>query len=381
MRFNRDNFYFLLLLAFLTLCLSFHLGATLIGGFISYWLIISTDSILIRSKRFSSLPAKIRPYISLILVTAILTGIFWLLFKSIEVVVRENRFEKMLYSVILILEDSKSWLPKAVWQLIPRDALTLKRVLIDMINNNAQFLASYGKTIVNFLALIIIGMLVGAIFTFSRISKSEPTTDAGIIKRHITNFALNFKLIIFSQFWVAITNTLASILYLNILLPMFDIHVPYRNVAIIVTFCASLIPILGNLICNTLIAVLSLAVSLKVAILSLVYLIAIHKVEYLVTARVFGGKINCSIWEILVAIIFMESLFGLPGLIIAPVVYSFIKQHLENNGFFGLKSIPSPSASSSASTLIEPVNSNSSYTPTPSENSSPSDTPPSSPSS
>ena len=47
---------------------------------------------------------------------------------------------------------------------------------------------------------------------------------------------------------------------------------------------------LGNLISNTVIVMVSLSVSLYVAIGSLVFLIAIHKLEYFINARIIGGR-------------------------------------------------------------------------------------------
>lgn len=354
MTFSKNNFYFVFFLVFMTACLYMGLGPCILGGFISYWLIVSVDHQLYKTKKLSP---QLRTVWSLLIVSVIigLMGVF--LFKSIGSIVRENKVEQMLHSIILILEDSRTWLPQNIWDLIPKDVLALKNVLIELLRKHTDLIATYGKGFFKFVGLTLVGLIIGIIFSFNKkllphIQKDlasgesilkegdtslipSPVSDAQLLKNHIKSFANSFKIIIFSQFWVAIFNTGASILYLSVLLPLFDVHVPYRNVAIIITFCASLIPILGNLISNTLIVLLSLTVSLKVAICSLFYLMFIHKFEYLIVARVFGGQIQCKIWEILCAIIFMEALFGITGLIMAPVIYTFIKLHLINVGFFG----------------------------------------------
>ncbi len=65
----------------------------------------------------------------------------------------------------------------------------------------------------------------------------------------------------------------------------------------LVTFVAGLIPVVGNLISNSVIVLLSLGVGPGVALASLVFLIVIHKLEYFLNARIVGGEIHASAWE------------------------------------------------------------------------------------
>ena len=61
-----------------------------------------------------------------------------------------------------------------------------------------------------------------------------------------------------------------------------------------VTFLAGLLPVIGNLISNTAIVVASLSVSLPIAIVSLLYLVVIHKLEYFLNARIIGARIQAA---------------------------------------------------------------------------------------
>jgi predicted PurR-regulated permease PerM len=55
--------------------------------------------------------------------------------------------------------------------------------------------------------------------------------------------------------------------------------------------------------------------------------ILIHKLEYFVNARVIGGRIiHDRAWELLLAMLVMETMFGIPGLIAAPIYYSRLKK-------------------------------------------------------
>jgi predicted PurR-regulated permease PerM len=78
--------------------------------------------------------------------------------------------------------------------------------------------------------------------------------------------------------------------------------------------------------------VVSLSASLAVAIASLVFLVVVHKLEYFLNARIVGSQIRASAWELLLAMLLMESAFGLAGLVAAPVYYAYLKEELMARG-------------------------------------------------
>jgi predicted PurR-regulated permease PerM len=107
-----------------------------------------------------------------------------------------------------------------------------------------------------------------------------------------------------------------------------DIRIPFATTLVLITFICGLIPVLGNLISNTAITILSMGVSVTVAFSSLAFLIIIHKLEYLINSKIVGGETDSEAWEILMAIIIGEAAFGISGVVMAPIVYAFIKREL-----------------------------------------------------
>jgi predicted PurR-regulated permease PerM len=97
---------------------------------------------------------------------------------------------------------------------------------------------------------------------------------------------------------------------------------------VLVTFIVGLLPVIGNLISNTLIVAVSLSVSMGTAIASLAFLVIIHKLEYFLNAKIIGGQIESRAWELLLAMLIMEAAFGLPGVIAAPIFYAYLKREL-----------------------------------------------------
>src|SRR5690349_8718267 len=81
-------------------------------------------------------------------------------------------------------------------------------------------------------------------------------------------------------------------LYLLVIVPWIGIQLPLGKTMMAVTFITGLLPVIGNLISNTVIVVVSLSVSPLLAVGSLGFLVVIHKLEYFVNARVMGGQIN-----------------------------------------------------------------------------------------
>ena len=117
-------------------------------------------------------------------------------------------------------------------------------------------------------------------------------------------------------------------IYLVIGLHLFDVHLPLTKTMIAITFIVGLLPIIGNLTSNTIVVIVSLAHSPAVAVASLVFLVVIHKLEYFLGARIVGSRIKSQIWELLIAMMAMEALFGIPGLVAAPIYYAYLKSEL-----------------------------------------------------
>ena len=136
----------------------------------------------------------------------------------------------------------------------------------------------------------------------------------------------------FGQVRISAINTVLTALYLVVALPLAGVHVPLAKTMIVVVFIIGLLPVIGNLISNTAIVVLSLSVSPSVAVASLVFLIVIHKLEYFLNAHIVGTQVRAHAWELLIAMLVMEAAFGVTGLIAAPILYAYFKEELREKG-------------------------------------------------
>ena len=122
-----------------------------------------------------------------------------------------------------------------------------------------------------------------------------------------------------AQITISLINTALTAIFLM------AVHMPHAPLLIAVTFLCGLVPIVGNLLSNTIIVFFALTMSLKLAISALVFLIVIHKLEYLLNSKIIGDRIRNPVWLTLIALILGERLMGIPGLILAPVVLNYLR--------------------------------------------------------
>ncbi|MFT4047226.1 MAG: AI-2E family transporter [Solimonas sp.] len=235
----------------------------------------------------------------------------------------------LMQKMAQIIEDARTRLPAELLSYIPEDAETLRQTLVNWLRSHAGSLQLAGRDIGRSLLHILMGMIVGALLS---LQKAAQRPEAGPLAARITlqaeRLATAFRRVVFAQFWISTINTFFTWLYIGVALPLFGIHLPLTKTLVAITFIAGLLPILGNLISNAVIIVVSLSQDLPVAIASFVYLVVIHKLEYFLNARIIGSNINARAWELLIAMLVMEAAFGIPGLIAAPIFYAYFKEEL-----------------------------------------------------
>lgn len=142
-----------------------------------------------------------------------------------------------------------------------------------------------------------------------------------------------FTLLMGAQVYVSVWNTFCTAVFIYGILPAVDVVLPFRELLLMFTAIASLIPAAGNIMANTLILVLTIRYGPWIALGSVLYLFVIHKLEYFVNGYIIGRNVQASVPEMLIAIILGEVAFGLPGLITAPVTYAFMKMHWQRWGW------------------------------------------------
>jgi predicted PurR-regulated permease PerM len=228
-----------------------------------------------------------------------------------------------------ILGSARATLPDWIAQYLPADADTASRAIADWLRAHAKDLELAGRSMGVGLAHILIGMIIGAMIC---LREARRTGEARLFLREggqrMHTLAQAFRGVVFAQVKISAINTVLTGIYLAALLPMLGLHLPFTKTMIAVTFIAGLLPIVGNIISNSVIVIVSLSTSFSLALGSLAFLVVVHKLEYFLNARIVGGEIKAAAWELLCAMLLFEAAFGLPGLIAAPIFYAYVKAEL-----------------------------------------------------
>lgn len=228
------------------------------------------------------------------------------------------------------LENVRRTLPTDVADAMPHSMEDLREQSTSILREHAHRVSAVGIAGAKTFVHVLLGMVIGgltALHHFEESSQWPPFLTA--MHARTRALANAFDKVVFAQVKIAALNTVLTALYLLVALPLFGVHIPMLKVLIPLTFVASLLPVLGNVISNSAIVVISLGVSPGAALASLVFLAAIHKLEYFTNARIVGGEVQASSWELLCAMLTMEAIFGVAGLIAAPVVYAWLKAELK----------------------------------------------------
>jgi len=235
----------------------------------------------------------------------------------------------LLQKMADIIDGARTTMPDWMQDIMPTDAETLRDDAAGWLREHAVELRKAGGEVGRGLAYALIGMVIGALLAVREIA---PARVPGPLARALQRCALlvedSFSRVVLAQIRISALNTLLTAIYLAGVLPAFGVHLPLTKTMIALTFVAGLLPIIGNLISNSVIVIISFSYSLPIAGASLAFLVIVHKLEYFINARIVGTRINASAWELLFAMLVMEAAFGLAGVIAAPVFYAYAKAEL-----------------------------------------------------
>jgi predicted PurR-regulated permease PerM len=239
----------------------------------------------------------------------------------------------LLNKMAEVIDTARNRLPMWLWDYLPENIDQLKVAAVDWLRQHAGQLQQIGQNFGRILVRILIGMIIGGIIAVrSGINGLAPAPLTRALSERMKLFSSAFRCVVFAQIRISALNTFLTGLYLGVVLPTMGLPLPLTKTMIAVTFVVGLLPVVGNLISNTVIVIVSLSVSPVAAFCSLLFLIAIHKLEYFVNARIVGTRIRARAWEILVAMLAMEAAFGLPGVVAAPIYYAYLKNELSSLG-------------------------------------------------
>jgi predicted PurR-regulated permease PerM len=246
----------------------------------------------------------------------------------------EGGLTGLLTKMAEVIENSRELLPSWAAEYLPKgDESVIRSGLVEWLRSHAQDLRKLGGDAGRVLVLILVGFIIGSFIALRKASPHHGLAPlAQALFERASRLGDAFRRVVFAQVRISALNAFLTWVYLGLILPALGIELPFVKTMVIVTFAVGLLPVLGNLVSNTIIVIISLSHSLYAAAGSLAFLVVIHKLEYFVNARIIGTQIKARAWELLIAMLLMEAAFGIPGVIAAPVFYAYAKKELSDQG-------------------------------------------------
>ncbi len=257
-----------------------------------------------------------------------------------------------IWGLIFVMNRARETLPKIADETIPAlvnyaesknielpftDYASAKTLLIQESKDQVANFGSYLKTAILQIAMFLIGLVVAVSMYLS----ARWGTEADLLATHdsiyatvvrelatrVRTFYGSFSRVIGAQIIISAINTGLTAIFL--LWNGFS----YTTTLIALTFLCGLLPIIGNIFSNTLIVgvAFSMTNGPKLALISLIYLVVVHKLEYFLNSKIVGDRIKNPMWLTLLGIVIGEKLMGIPGMILAPVVLHYVKVEASKN--------------------------------------------------
>ncbi|MBA2241599.1 MAG: AI-2E family transporter [Chthoniobacterales bacterium] len=213
------------------------------------------------------------------------------------------------------------------------DMESLRGVTMESVRSILGDLGKYVKVATKEFLFLVIGVVI-AVGVFlnpdfetkrqrGRTKANLYTFYTGRIRERFSSLYQSFEIMMGAQIIISAINATLTAVF------AFGVGLRYAGLVAILTFVCGLMPIIGNLVSNTVIIGIAFTMSPSLAGWAFLFLVVIHKLEYFLNSRIIGGRIDHPMWLTLLALIIGERLMGLSGIILAPVVLSFVKVEMK----------------------------------------------------
>ena len=273
----------------------------------------------------------------LLLISAVGLTLSVVVERAAEAAEQGSGYAALLQQMAAALDQLRTLLPAWLAAHLPVSLEALREAAVTWLRAHAAQLQLMGGHTVRGVGYALAGVVMGALLALQvpvPVDAAEGAPALGTaVRRAFEGLVISFTAVVFAQLRIATVNTVLTAVYLLGLLPLLGTPLPLAGTLVAATFVASLVPVVGNLVSNTMIVVVSLTQSVGVAALSLGWLVGIHKLEYFLNAHIIGQRIRAQAWELLAAMLVMEALFGIAGLVSAPVIYAQLKSAWYERGW------------------------------------------------
>lgn len=307
--------------------LALHLLLALIAGLSAFALHRALEGVLAR--RLSARASPIMAMLLVVLMLIVLVGLASAKINGMSAGASPESLTALLQLMADALDKLRTSLPVWLADRLPSSAEALRQMAAHWLRENAADVQRFGHHTVRGVVYVLAGIVIGLLASYA--GRREPAGRARFMqawRERLAQLERSFADVVAAQLRIALANTALTAIYLLAVVPLLDFHLPFTATLIVVTFVAGLIPVVGNLLSNTAIVLTSLVVSPWLALLSLAFLVGIHKLEYFLNAHIVGSRIRVPTYELLAVMLVLEAAFGIAGVVAAPIYYAWFTREL-----------------------------------------------------
>lgn len=314
------------LFAFVLFMLYLHLGFGLI-----VCLILFTVCRTVWRKLPAKWPSSVRNGATLSFLMLCLVAMGWGGAQGMRYGVKtlSNQTEQMMAYALVAMDDVRGYLPRVVGKYLPHSIAEINTLLEQAGTLFGKNALGFGATGMHLLFQLLFAILIAAACCTRpafNTSSYKPLRREWLNRIH--EYSVCFAQLMSAQMYVALWNAFCTSVFLYAVLPLLGVELSFREALVVFTLFVSFIPALGNIVANSVMAFLCLPHGAAIMLIAVVFLFLVHKAEYIINARIIGKNVQATVSEMLMAILIGECLFGLPGLILGPVSYAYLKMYL-----------------------------------------------------
>ncbi len=313
---SRKASYVLLLLALWAVA-RWELGPALIAGLFAHMMLVRSEAALAGAKVSTRIARA--SAVALFVVVGLLLAAIFVAFIRIGL----TRLPILLDRLLPRLDAVSGRFGVA----LPVDNVQeLKALIIEALKENARSISSASGLLTRGFFQIVVALVV-AILHFLDRTDAAPShgLDGALMdecRARLTLFAASFDRVMGAQFTIAAINAGVAAAFLIVF------RIPFRTMLTLTTFILGVVPIVGNLISNSLIVAAALTRSDNLAVGALVFLVVVHKGGYFLTGRIIGSRTETPTWAILLGLLVGEATLGITGVILAPTLIHYAREEL-----------------------------------------------------
>lgn len=217
---------------------------------------------------------------------------------------------------------------------LPYDIVSLKVKMFAWLKSNIPQTLSYIQKVSMNVFLLILALIINFVMHYNSIknnqkkSYNDNTLLSYLLKftnDKILSFYNHFKTVMSAQLIISLINTVLTVGILLIL------QIPHKITLLVLVFICGLLPVIGNVISNTIICSAAFIwAGMWQVVAALIFLVSIHKLEYLLNSKIIGHFTSMPIYITLVSLMIGEMLFHISGMIIAIPTVLFIREELKS---------------------------------------------------